>query len=464
MVLIFSLISFPVSANVAPQDARLEVGGYTPIRDGEIEGTLSGKGWRYEQGENTLYLDNYDGPYISAENMGNNFTINLSGNNIVRNFCKKVEGITDTSNWSSAQALYFLNTSVVFTGSGILSNGETADYKDMSNWGHAANEQCLIYSFNTTGDFHVTLSDHVTLKGTGYRTSITLDSYNYIGTLYVEKGAALEVETLPADYNESVGSVILADVIEVKGKLVAKRESVNDKYSVFSSSKYDDKGNSKQPALKLAGVVMGYGQSAKSMKIMTSQFKAVTANYIKIAPKSEVKAASASGKYKISYVLNGGKNNGDNPLKFNSGKKLKLSAPYRYGYDFAGWYSDKKLTKKLDSIPAKAKSDLTVYAKWKKTTVTGTPTIKDIQYNESTGGFDINWETVPGAQGYVIYSSSDKDYKIYDYQIARGSNQSELYNFAQTKQYFKITAFKKDSAGEIVKGKWSKSVYKDMSH
>lgn len=463
MAIIISIIPIPASADSAPQYSRLEVGGYTPILDGEINATLSGKGWRYEQSENTLYLDNYSGPHITVENMGKDFKIDLSGNNTVKNFHGRVAGIENIYGWYSTIALYFLNTNVTFTGDGVLSNGEPVDYKGEID-SYLAHAQSLLFSFSTESDFHVTLSDKVTLKGTGYSTSITLDSYQYKGTLSVEKGARLVVETLPADYNESVDNVITADIIDVKGTLIAKRGSVNDKYSVFASGKYDDKGNQKQPKLKLSGVVMGYGQSEKSMKVMTKNFKSVNANYVKIAPKSEVKAASTSGKYKITYVLNGGKNNGDNPAKFNSGKKIALAAPYRYGYDFVGWYSDKKLTKKITSISSKTKSNTTVYAKWKKTTVSGTPTIKDIKYNDSTGGYDMSWKPVSGADGYIYYISETSDFKRYNYKIAEGSEKSEIHYFDRgVKQYFAIAAFKRDSAGEIVVGKQSKAIDKTLS-
>ena len=77
----------------------------------------------------------------------------------------------------------------------------------------------------------------------------------------------------------------------------------------------------------------------------------------------------SSGCYTVKYVLNGGKNNCDNPTAYSSkGKDIKLKNPTRSGYTFAGWYkkadfSDTKVTK----ITAATKKNITLYAKWVKT-------------------------------------------------------------------------------------------------
>lgn len=75
-------------------------------------------------------------------------------------------------------------------------------------------------------------------------------------------------------------------------------------------------------------------------------------------------------KYKISYELKGGKNNKKNPKyitydQYTSGEKIKLKNPTRKGYTFAGWYRDKKCTKKVTSIKG-CKKNIKLYAKWKK--------------------------------------------------------------------------------------------------
>lgn len=72
-------------------------------------------------------------------------------------------------------------------------------------------------------------------------------------------------------------------------------------------------------------------------------------------------------KYKITYQLNGGKNNSKNPSKYYvTTKTIKLKNPTRKGYKFMGWYSDKKCKKKVTQIKKGTTGNKTLYAKWKK--------------------------------------------------------------------------------------------------
>ncbi|MGN0140604.1 MAG: leucine-rich repeat protein [Roseburia sp.] len=69
--------------------------------------------------------------------------------------------------------------------------------------------------------------------------------------------------------------------------------------------------------------------------------------------------------YSIKYELNGGKNNSKNPSSYKvNTKTIELSNPTRSGYTFAGWYSDKKLTKKVTKISKGSTGNKTLYAKW----------------------------------------------------------------------------------------------------
>ena len=72
-------------------------------------------------------------------------------------------------------------------------------------------------------------------------------------------------------------------------------------------------------------------------------------------------------KYTITYKLNGGKNNSSNPDSYKiTTSTIKLKNPTRKGYKFAGWYSDKKCTKKVTQIKKGSTGNKTLYAKWKK--------------------------------------------------------------------------------------------------
>ncbi len=69
--------------------------------------------------------------------------------------------------------------------------------------------------------------------------------------------------------------------------------------------------------------------------------------------------------YTITYVLNGGFNDSENPdsYSYESGN-IVLKDPSRDGYTFGGWYSDESLETKVTGIPSESSGDLTFYAKW----------------------------------------------------------------------------------------------------
>lgn len=67
---------------------------------------------------------------------------------------------------------------------------------------------------------------------------------------------------------------------------------------------------------------------------------------------------------KITYVMNGGKNNQANPANYREGSIVQLANPTRGGYIFGGWYLDAAFTKKATGIAAEQTGDMTFYAKW----------------------------------------------------------------------------------------------------
>lgn len=104
--------------------------------------------------------------------------------------------------------------------------------------------------------------------------------------------------------------------------------------------------------------------------------------------------------YKITYVLNGGVNHKGNPESFRENDdKIVLKEPSRKGYQFQGWYLDKKFKSPCDEIASGTKEDITVYAKWRK---------DNLEPNDS-------WKTavklrVPSKTESYISDSEDVDY------------------------------------------------------
>lgn len=84
------------------------------------------------------------------------------------------------------------------------------------------------------------------------------------------------------------------------------------------------------------------------------------------APADPAPEKPAAVSFKVAYKLNGGKNHKSNPTKATG--TLTLKNPTRSGYTFGGWYTDKKLTKKVTKVSAAnaSKGKVTLYAKWFK--------------------------------------------------------------------------------------------------
>lgn len=71
-----------------------------------------------------------------------------------------------------------------------------------------------------------------------------------------------------------------------------------------------------------------------------------------------------SGQYSIKYELNGGSNNIENPLSYNSGDYIYLKDAAKEGNTFLGWFTDPNFEMPFDATNDYA-SNLVLYAKWK---------------------------------------------------------------------------------------------------
>ena len=75
-----------------------------------------------------------------------------------------------------------------------------------------------------------------------------------------------------------------------------------------------------------------------------------------------VKVIEADGN--VIYVLNGGTNNTENPIFYNSDSAIILKDPTREGYTFNGWYADEACTLLIVQIDQGRTGDITLYASW----------------------------------------------------------------------------------------------------
>ena len=157
--------------------------------------------------------------------------------------------------------------------------------------------------------------------------------------------------------------------------------------------------------------------------------------------------------YKITYKLNKGKNNASNPSTYY-GKKVTLKNPSRKGYAFAGWYTDAKFKKKITSISNSAKSDYVLYAKWTKVKVAKASLTS--AKNSKSKQILLKYKKVSGAKGYEISYSTDKKFKK---AVTKKNTAKTSYTISKLKKgkiyYVRIRAYKMDSTGKKVYGKYS---------
>ena len=157
--------------------------------------------------------------------------------------------------------------------------------------------------------------------------------------------------------------------------------------------------------------------------------------------------------YKITYKLNKGKNNASNPSTYY-GKKVTLKNPSRKGYAFAGWYTDAKFKKKITSISSSAKSDYILYAKWTKVKVAKASLTS--AKNSKSKQILLKYKKVSDAKGYEISYSTDKKFKK---AVTKKNTAKTSYTISKLKKgkiyYVRIRAYKMDSTGKKVYGKYS---------
>lgn len=156
--------------------------------------------------------------------------------------------------------------------------------------------------------------------------------------------------------------------------------------------------------------------------------------------------------YSIEYVLNGGRNHRDNPSEF-SNTPVRLKAPARDGYLFAGWYADAGFRSKVESVTQKR--DCRLYAKWQKIALSA-PKLTSMK-NPLGPTMTVNYSKVPSAAGYEISVSPNTGFSKSSTKrwetAAGGKTLTGLKK--NTVYYVRIRAYRWDSAGRKVYGTYS---------
>lgn len=156
-------------------------------------------------------------------------------------------------------------------------------------------------------------------------------------------------------------------------------------------------------------------------------------------------------KFTVKFDTMGGQKISSQKL-WRNGKVKKPANPKREKYEFVGWYKDKKYKSKWN-FNTKITKNTTIYAKWKKVKV-GKPTIKKVT-NLSNRKAKIEIKKVSGIKGYEIRYAKNSTMK----SPQKTTSKSNIVTINKLKKgsrcYIQVRAYKKDSAGKKVFGKWS---------
>lgn len=158
--------------------------------------------------------------------------------------------------------------------------------------------------------------------------------------------------------------------------------------------------------------------------------------------------------YQVTYKLNKGKNAPSNPSVFLTSESTKLKKAARKGYTFAGWYTDQNYKHRIKEIKKGTNKNVTLYAKWKKISV---DRVKSLTLQKA--GKDrirVRFGKASGADGYLVKYSTSKDFKKSMTRIRTGRTNPLMGNLKTGRTYYvKVRAYKTDSSGKSVYGKYS---------
>ena len=210
-------------------------------------------------------------------------------------------------------------------------------------------------TFKRTGYTFVEWNTKKNGSGAAYKSGAKVNS------LSSQSGAAI---TLYAIWKPVTYKVLYVDLVESMGGMGhdqyeekhvygtsfrLRKNTHKRKGYTFVGWSYWDQGTKKYKILKDQAVVKNLASGEGSYATLFAEWKAV--------------------KYSITYKLNGGKiaKSAKNVYAITT-RTFTLPRPTRKGYDFDGWYKDKKYKKRIGEVVNGSTGNLTLYAKWVKCT------------------------------------------------------------------------------------------------
>lgn len=163
-------------------------------------------------------------------------------------------------------------------------------------------------------------------------------------------------------------------------------------------------------------------------------------------------------KYTVKFIGNGG-TAGGTEITCSAGSTLGNALPqaFRRGYKFTGWFTKARGGSKVTATTP-CNGNMTCYAHWSKVKVYSAK-IRSVKPGKGSIRIKIKKSAGnPGDIGYQIAYSTKKKMKNAEKLIYKKAD-CTVYALKHRKNYFvKVRAFRTDSVGNRVYGKWSKAV------
>lgn len=281
---------------------------------------------------------------------------------------------------------------------------------------------------------------------------ITIPANKDGGTVILAKGkelSAIEV-VVPTKVEYMVGDKLDLSNLSVTGVYGdAKIALSKDSYVVDSSAVDTTKAGT-----YTVKITAGKFETSFEIVVKAQPTAIPTAEPTKVPTKvPTVTSVPAQKEYKITYVMNKGTNNKSNPTSYKT-SDVTLKNPTRKGYTFAGWYTDSNYKTKVTTVKASTKKDVTLYAKWTKVKVAKAK-IKTAK-NSSSKKIKLTLKKISGVNGYEIRYSTDKKFKKSVKKVTSKKTTKTITKLKKGKTYYiKVRAYKLDSKGKKVYGKYS---------
>ena len=170
---------------------------------------------------------------------------------------------------------------------------------------------------------------------------------------------------------------------------------------------------------------------------------------------SEITFEIVNPKYSITFKENGGTVSKKNKVVTYQDKVGSMPDAKRKGYVLKGWYTAKTGGKKVtESTVYEYNKSITLYARWQKVTVAKAKVPK--LQNKKGKKLLVTAKKVTGAKGYqVVVAKNSKFTKGKKTFVIKKGTSKTISKLSKTKYYVKVRAFKSDSAGNRVYGKFS---------